>query len=402
MVINQAYAVVNEALKQARGEKAVSIQNLNGLISTGKEILSSQTSTDAFLNALVDRIYKTIISNRAYEAKTRGLMFNSSEWGVAIQEVYVESFEASENAAYKVSPSDEPIPFNLGTHTKPRVKVKIYSNRDTWKFTVSIPENQIKTAFLSNEGLSAFIAGIFTEMNNAISESIEDMVELCEANFIAEKLVAEANESVKGIHAINILKKYKTDTGEGANLTAKTCRKDTEFWRYFGKEVKRTMKFMARRTRVYNTEGYVRNVPEDELRIHMLGDVASSYATYLEADTFNKELLALPGYEEIDSFQGIGLDTSFEEVSKIHVNTAKDNKEVEQTGIACVLFDPMAMGVIYEDQGSSAAYDNEHRLTKYWFYNDLGMMNNLSRNAVVFYIADDDQDYVAKNKVTSA
>ena len=51
MVINQAYAVVNEALKQARGEKAVSVQDLNGLISTGKEILSSQRLR-IFTNAL--------------------------------------------------------------------------------------------------------------------------------------------------------------------------------------------------------------------------------------------------------------------------------------------------------------------------------------------------------------
>ncbi len=398
MVINQAYAVVNEALKQSRGEKAVAIQDLNGLISTGKEILSSQTSTDVFLNALVDRIYKTIISNRAYEAKTRGLMFESSEWGAAIQEVYVEPFEASENAAYKVSPSDEPIPFNLGAHTKPRVKVKIYSNRDTWKFTVSIPENQLKTAFLSNEGLASFIAGIFTEMNNAISEAIEKMVELCEANFIAEKLIAEKNVAIKGNQAINILKKYKTDTGKGASLTSDTCLDDSGFLKYFGKEIKRTLKFMTKRTKLYNTEGYVRNVPEDEIRIHMLGDVSASYETYLEADTFNKELLALPGYEAIDSFQGIGEDTSFKEVSKIHVKTAEDGVDVEQTGIACVIFDPMAMGVIYEDQGSSAAYDNEHRLTKYWFYNDLGMMNNLSRNAIVFYIADDNEDYVQKTQ----
>ena len=64
MNVNQVYAILNSVAKQIYGSDDVNITNLQGIISLGNDVLSSDTTKDKFLNTLVDRIGKTIVSTR--------------------------------------------------------------------------------------------------------------------------------------------------------------------------------------------------------------------------------------------------------------------------------------------------------------------------------------------------
>lgn len=58
--VKQIYTIVNEAAKQAWGESALAVIDTASFISLGDKALSSTTDTEVFLNALVDRIGRTI------------------------------------------------------------------------------------------------------------------------------------------------------------------------------------------------------------------------------------------------------------------------------------------------------------------------------------------------------
>ena len=53
--VNQIYSIVNEAKNQSLGSKAVSVADTSTLIALRDAMLSSDTNTDAFLNALVEK-----------------------------------------------------------------------------------------------------------------------------------------------------------------------------------------------------------------------------------------------------------------------------------------------------------------------------------------------------------
>ena len=66
MDTTQIYGIVNSVAEQTMGESAIQVVDTNSLVALGNSVLSSQANTEAFLNTLVQRIGKTIISFRPY------------------------------------------------------------------------------------------------------------------------------------------------------------------------------------------------------------------------------------------------------------------------------------------------------------------------------------------------
>lgn len=382
MKVNQMYEIINLSAKQAFGSEAVQVTDLRGLIAMGDTVLATNANKDVFTGSLCDQISGIVVSNRKYSPKSKGLKKDIYEWGAALEKVYIEPYEASENEAWKISSENDPVKFDLGNHNRPSVKVEIFSVRDTWKYTISIPDYQLQSAFTGESQMTAFIDGIYTELENAMAIAEENCANLTEANYIAEKIQAQ-DDGVEGIHAVNLLHEYNTLTNAG--LTVAKCLSDAGFLKFAGKEIKRYIEKFPYMNKLFNTKGYARFTPKDRLKLHLLSDYAAANATYLEADTFNKELVALPGYEEVAFWQGLGTDGSFDSVSSINVTTSSGTT-ISKSGIIGFAFDVEALGILFDKLKQDAKYDPEHDLTKVWYKATKGYFNDMSEQAIVFYI----------------
>ena len=95
--INNIQDFVNSVTKQAYGETAVTATDLTGLISLGNTVLSSTDSVDKYTGALVDRIGKTIISNRKYNSPENGILMDAFSFGAIMQKIYVAPLDAVKN-----------------------------------------------------------------------------------------------------------------------------------------------------------------------------------------------------------------------------------------------------------------------------------------------------------------
>ena len=82
MDVTQIYSIVNAAAQQSMGQTAVTVQDLQGLISLGNTVISSQNNSELFLNALAQRIGKTIFSFRQYENMFSDMVLDDFEWGL--------------------------------------------------------------------------------------------------------------------------------------------------------------------------------------------------------------------------------------------------------------------------------------------------------------------------------
>lgn len=383
--LNQIYNIVNDVAKQAWGENAIQAVDLTGVIAMGNKILSSDADKELFMNTLVNRIGKTIISTRPYSGFGRNIIKDTMEYGSVIQKIYIEPFEAEVNESWNIAKGTEVV---QGVVTPPEVKQYLFEVKDVYQFTVTIPDYQINTAFTNESTLSAFISAVFVSMETSITLSIDNMINMCIANFIGEKIHYDAQPDNSGVHAVNLLGLY--NSAYGLDLTPEDAIKNQDFLRFAGQQIKIHMKRMESMSTLYNTEQLKRHTPSDYMNVYLLTDYASANATYLESDTFNRELVELPGYTEIPYWQGQGENASFTDVSTINVTTSNGHS-VNKPYVIGFIFDREALGVFFNRRKATSFYSPRQEITQYFEKLDMGYFNDLSENGVVFYLEKEEE-----------
>lgn len=378
--IKQVYDILNAVTTEMYGEQAPTIHDLAGMISLGNDVLSSDSTRDDFLNALVDRIGRTVISSRPYTADVQSLLRNSFEYGAILQKIYVSPLKAEKSTTWGLEDGQAVDQYII---KKPDVKTKLFSVRDTWQVKVTIPDIQLRTAFTSETEMAVFIDAIFTAMQNSMQIQLEAMANLAYANLIGERVVDTKLHNKK--LAIDLLAMYNaafTNT-----LTADQALLDKDFLKFASYTINLTRKKMAKPSTLYNSEGYVRFTSPDNIRVTVLADFASAVDSYLESDTYHNELVALPMYNEIPYWMATGTDGSrdFASTSSVKVKTASGH-DVTQSGVVALLSDSEAVGIGYMNRRSKSSYNAEGEYTNFVEKADMGYYNDLSENAVVFTI----------------
>ena len=164
MNVNQVYNIVNNVAAQMYGDTAVRVTDMQGIISLGHDVLSSDTTKDKFLNILVDRIGKTIISQRAYSADVSALINDSFTFGAILQKIYVAPIKASESKQWDLTAGSSVDQYVI---SKPTVEQKLFSTRNTWSITITIPDFQLSSAFTNATEMATFIDAIFLAIRNS-------------------------------------------------------------------------------------------------------------------------------------------------------------------------------------------------------------------------------------------
>lgn len=376
--VKQIYSILNDVAKQTLGTEAIAVVDAQSFISLGDKVLKSDTDTENFLSKLTDRIAKTVYSVRNYTGINKNLMREPFDYGVIVQKIHVEMPEAKENNAWKIgdvgyTPTYAPV-------IKPTVSQKLFNKLSTWEIDVTIPDFMLKTAFLNESSMATFIDAIFTAMNNAMVMCADNNANLIRANFIGNKI-----HSAEPTQAINLLKEYNTLTNAG--LTVESCLRDVDFLKWATMQISLWAKRMRVMSKLFNEDGNSKFTSGEYLVLDVLQDFASSTATFLQSDTYHKELVALPMYNEVPYWQGSGTSFAFADTSKISVKI-DGTTEVTQGGIIAVAYDYNAIGTTINEPRSTTERNNKDEYTNYYNKATIGCFNDLGENGIVFYIAE--------------
>ena len=382
MQVKQVYEFVNSISKQAYGEQGITATDMTGLIAMGNTILSTPEATDAFLRTLIDRIGRVVIGTRAYSADTTGILMNTFDYGCIMQKITVQPMAAVEAPQWSLTGGEAVDQYII---TKPDVRQKLFDGLTAWEIDVTIPDIQIKSAFTTPEALTAFIDGIFTAMENSMQIQLERTGEMAVANFIGEKIYAQAH-GTGGIHCIHLLQSYNDKTG--LTLTADKALRDLEFLKFATTQINLYVNRMTKMSVLFNTEKYKRFTPRDLLRVTMLSDFVTAENAYLQSDTFHRDLVALPNYRETLYWQGSGPEYEYAETSKIAITTS-DGHSVTQDGVICLLNDVEAIGMTIDNRRLRTSPPNGRgEYTNYFSKADIRYYNDMSENGLVFTVTD--------------
>lgn len=379
--VNQLYTVLNAVAAQALGSAAVTVTDTTSMVALGDAVLSSSSNKDAFVGVLMDRIGRTIVSMRAYNgAEKNPLIRKPFDYGCVLQKIYVDLEDANPNNEWNIgavdyAPSFAPV-------FKPDVRQKLFNSINTWEYDWTVPDQILRTAFISAQDMQAFISAQAQAMDNSLQLALENAGNLVRATGAAYHI--ENN----GATAINLLAEFN---GESQNpLLAANALQNADFLKYAALRISNVVKYMRNMSRVWNLEAYARHTDSEYAVLTLLQDFDAAETMNLQSGVFHDELVKLPNYNVVPYWQGAGTSYAFSDTSKIAI-TIKDGastKNVTQTGVLAIVHDVEALGTTVYEIEQSTERNNKDRYTDYFAHANIGYFFDPSENMAVFYIAD--------------
>lgn len=390
MKVEQIYNLVNSITRELLGKEDLLQEDLSNVVDVGTELFNA-TDVDNYVKTLVNKVGKTIFVNRAYSGNIPSVLMDSWEFGSVLEKIQADIPQATENESWDLVDGES---YDVNVFYKPSVSAKFFNKKVTFEVPMSFTELQVKESFTSANQLNGFLSMLYNAVENSMTIKIDSLIMRTINNMIAETVYydiplaeGETYSDKTGTKAVNLLKQYNDLTGK--TLTVDKALSDEGFIKYSTYVINLYVDRLSKISILFNVGGKERFTPKDKLNIVMLSDFKASSNIYVQADTFNKELVELPKADTIPYWQSSGKNYDFEDISKINVKLAKDgtkNRIVELDGILAVMFDRDALGVTNLDRRVTTNYNAKAEFFNNYYKFDAGYFNDLNENFVVFFI----------------
>lgn len=388
LTANQIYIIVNEVAQQAMGSKSIAVVDNASLIAVGNAVLGSDATKNNFVNALTDRIGRTIVSFRAYYSHYPDFERDSIEWGNILQKIKVGMPDAEEDQSYDLKDGKG---VDMYTINKPRTNQLLFTTETPWQTHITIHLDMLEKAFLNANEMGAFISAVFGEVQNRIELAMENLSMDCINNYIGE---IHYRSDTSPHRSIKLVTEFKDKTGVDYTTTPESALKDEEFLKYVVKRINSVSTLLTRMTtNRFNTPSYVgngdstgiytRHTPTSEQRLILHMDLVNALKTDVNAKAFNMNQVAIDiPYLTVPFWQSI------ESPTDISIKLASTNTVTETTSLIMgVLFDREAIGTYKKKYRTSTTPVNSAGLYYNVYYHMITMyFNDLTENGVIFIL----------------
>lgn len=391
MTVEQIYALMNNVTKEILGTTEIVTEDLHNVVDMGKEIFDN-TSVDNYVKTLVNHIGKVIFVNRPYRGNIPSMLMDSWEFGSVLEKITSDIPEATENESWKLENGKS---YDTNVFYKPSVSAKFFNNKVTFEVPMSFTELQVKESFSNVNQLNGFLSMLYNAVDKSMTIKIDSLVMRTINSMIANTVyadyptVADGDYSkTTGIKAVNLLKMYKDKFN--TTITAEQALTDKEFIRFASYEIGVYKDRLSKISTLFNVGGKERFTSDDMLHIVMLSDFKSSATAYLQSDTFNASMVALPNSETVPYWQGSGKNYEFDDISKINVTikgTGDTTVNIVVGGILAIMYDRDSMGVCNTNRRVTTNYNAKAEFYNNYYKFDASYFNDLNENFVVFFVA---------------
>lgn len=387
MKIEQVYNFVNEAQKEVLGEQAISLtKDLSNIVDVG-ESLANAHGVDAYVQAIANRIGKMLFESRAYTGRLPKVLKDSWEFGSIIGKLQAELMEATENEAWKLidGASYDPYVVNL-----PKISSKFWNKMTTFELDITYPEDQVKQSFASADELMRFMAMLETQVNNSMELKIDTLTMGALINFIGGIIVDGGAPRV-----VHLLTEYNGLIS--TPLTADSALVNKGFLQYATARMIEYKARLAQYSTLFNIGGKPRHTPADLLHFVVHSTFATRAKTHLESDTFHKDLVSLPYYEEVAYWSGPGTSFALADTTKIAGDIVYNKQDadgviteiknsVNKSYVIAVMFDHEALGVLQPRRKVKSIYNPKGEYFNNFHKWESRQFNDFNENGVVFIL----------------
>ena len=372
MTTNQIYGLVNAVNSEAFGSAAVAVVDTSTLISLGTTVLSSSTNTEGFLNALAQRIGRTILRYREYRNKLGDMVINDFEYGAILQKIKVEMPDAEADESYGLTDGSSVDMYKVA---KPSVKQKLFVTRTPYQYKVTIQTKNLKEAFLSAEAMGAFISAVYGEVRNAIEVGLENLARVTLATAIAE---------TSGTGRLINLKTAYTAAGGTAPATLAEALRTENFLRFAIQTINNYIDAFQDMSAAYNDGTVETFTNRDNLRLRVLSSFQRALETQVEYAAFHEQFVR----PDADYLTRLTFWQGQQTPEKVMIKRPSDATNTTVNGVLALLHDRDAMGVYKFDEYVSTTPENSAGLYRNTYYHEQQLrFIDPSENFVVFNYA---------------
>lgn len=386
MTVNQVADFVNSVTGEVVGDSGLLTENLSNVVDVGVAVLNGgDNMVDAFVRALANHIGRVIFVNRAYQGGAPSVLMDGWEYGSIMEKVSSAIPEAEENEDWSLTDGASYDPF---VFHKPEVDTKFFNKRVTFEIAQSIAREQVKQSFSGPDQLNGFISMLNSSVQKSMTVKMDGLIMRTINNFAAETLYnhyqGAALSGAGGTRAVNLLYLYNQQYNQ--SLTAAAALTNPDFIRYASFVMGTYVSRLGKMSTLFNIGGKPRFTPRDMLHVVLHSDFDQAAAAFLQSNTFNKELVALPRSEKVPYWQGSGTAYGFSDTSAIKVSTS-DGHTVNASGILGIMFDRDALGVANLDRRVTTQYNAKADFWNNFHKATAGYFNDFNENFVVFFVA---------------
>ena len=386
MKVEQIYSLMNTVTGEVLGKADIVKEDLSNVVDVGTEIFN-QTSVDNYVKSLVNHIGKVIFVNRPYAGNAPSVLMDGWEFGSVLEKIQADIPEAVENESWNLVDKQE---YKQDIFYKPSVSAKFFNKRVTFEVAVSFTDRQVKESFSSAEQLNGFLSMLYNSVEKSMSIKIDSLIMRTINNMIAETIKSDYAGSLtdltqkSGVKAVNLLYLYNHKYTK--TLTAEQAITDSDFIRFASYTISLYKDRLSKISTLFNVGGKERFTAGDYLHTILLSDFVSACDVFLQSNTFNKEMVALPKAERVPYWQGSGTDYSFAKTSDINV-TCASGEDITVSGVIGVMFDRDSLGVSNLNRRVTTNYNAKAEFYNNYYKFDAGYFNDLNENFVVFFMA---------------
>lgn len=382
------HLVLNSLVAQSEGKEDITEVSVDNIASFGDRLVTSSedASKDIVFKTLLDRIGRTITDLLPYENKFAYIFKDAFHYGVILQTLHVDNFEARTSGIYD-NLDENDVDEDIYKVNLPTVHQKLFENQQPWEFKVTITDLQIKSAFTDETTLAAFINGIFTAMNNSVVKYLETAARTVYADLIAHKMVEEAADGVNTLHAVNVLQQYYDETGIELSYSNGEWKYNADFLRWLTSTFTDYVGLFEEMSVIFNADEYETFTPKDQLHFVINNKIADNIKRFMQSDVYNKELVGLPAYREISSWQALGKRASLDKRLEVKVTygTGAAAHDVDATVLA-VMHDDRVLSMTLKDRYTVDIPNKHGHRRNVWEQGTICNFINMGHNALVFYV----------------
>lgn len=389
LTAKQIYSIVNEVAKQAMGSSAIAVIDNTGLVALGNTVLGNNDTVNNFINALTDRIGRTIVSFRAYHSHFPDFERDSIEWGNILQKLKVGMPDVEEDQSYNLVDGASVDQYKIN---KAKVNQLLFTTETPWQTHITVHLDELEKAFVDSTSMGTFISGMFGEVQNRIELAMENLSMDCVNNYIAE-IYSRRDVPGSANRTFKLLTLYKNATGVDHTTEPMTALDDEEFLKFTVRLINRissTMEYMT--TGRFNTPAtvedgktstvYTRHTPKSEQKMMLFIDLVNALKTNINSKAFNMEQVAIdipfmtvPFWQAIDTPAGI------------YINKTASNSVATISNVMGILYDREAMGTYKKQYNSLTSPVNAAgRYYNVFYHMRTLFFNDLTENAVIFVL----------------
>lgn len=380
---------------EVTGQTDVLKEDLSNIVDLGTTLFDNQTYKDAYVRAMFNTIGRWEFVERPYVGAAPDIERKDWEWGSIMSKSRTKDTTPKTNPSWHVEAGETVNQFEFNP---PEVQTTLFNEAVDWEIDVSFMNKQLKQSFNDGSTMDRFLSMIRSKVNEDQTAHIDELKMRAINNFIGYRIARN-----KGV--FDVLTAYNNRFSQ--SLTEYNAPYDKDFLRFYAYQILLYKSRMRRRTANFidNEAGYTSFTPEEYNRIVVLDVFGEALKVYLQSDTFHDDMIKIGKFDTVSRWQGTGMGVTypFAEISQINIEVSglSGNNTVARSGIAGLMFDRDAIGIINEDREVEVAYDARGQYWNNFYKVTTRLYNDPAENGLIFVLGQGTLPSITLNKSTA-